>query len=78
MGVDYSIMSRDSTFDNTGNYGWASKRKMKMRNGMISSIKIGDIDFRNTAALNGDMQDLKEQISNFGELIGQTIKKLIG
>ena len=48
---------------------------MKLGNEIIASLKIGAIDFRNTVALNGDMKGLKEQIPNFGGLIGQPIIK---
>lgn len=72
-GADYSIIQRDSIIGKTGNYNGASKRTMKLGNEIISSIKIGSIDFRNTIALNGDMKGLKEQIPNFGGLIGQPI-----
>jgi hypothetical protein len=72
-GADYSLVQRDSLIGKTGNYGGASKRKMKLGNEEIESFKIGPIDFRNTVALNGDLQGLKEQIPNFGGLIGQPI-----
>ena len=74
-GADYSLIQRDSILGKTGNYGGASKRKMKLGNEIIASLKIGAIDFRNTVALNGDMKGLKEQIPNFGGLIGQPIIK---
>lgn len=74
-GADYSIIQRDSIIGKTGNYDGASKRKMKLGNEIISSIKIGDIDFINTMALNGNMKGLKEQITNFGGIIGQPIIK---
>ena len=72
-GADYSIIQRDSLIGKTGNYNGASKRKMKLGNEIISSLKISNIDFRNTIALNGDMIGLKEQIPNFSGIIGQPI-----
>jgi hypothetical protein len=74
-GAGYSIIQRDSIIGKTGNYDGASKRKMKLGNEIISSLKIGSIDFINTVALNGDMKGLKEQIPNFGGIIGQPIIK---
>ena len=74
-GADYSIIQRDSIIGKTNNYGGASKRKMKLGSEIISSMKINTIDFINTFALNGDMKGLKEQIPNFGGIIGQTIIK---
>jgi len=72
-GADFSIIQRDSMIGKTSKFDGASKRKMKFGNEIISSIKIGGIDFKNTIALNGDMKGLKEQILNFGGLIGQPI-----
>jgi hypothetical protein len=72
-GADYSLVQRDSIIGKAVNYDGASKRKMKLGKEIIESMKIGDIDFRNTVALNGDMRGLKEQIPNFGGLIGQPI-----
>lgn len=72
-GADYSLIQRDSIIGKTGKYGGASKRKMKLGYERISSMKIGNIDFKNTVALNGDMKGLKEQIPDFGGLIGQPI-----
>ena len=74
-GANYSLIQRSSTLGKTSNIQGASKRKMKLGNEMISSMKIGNVDFINTFALNGDMKGLKEQIPNFGGLIGQPIIK---
>ena len=72
-GAQYSLIQRDSLIGKTENVIGASKREMKFGTEIIASIKIGNIDFRNTVALNGDMEGLKEQIPNFGGVIGQTI-----
>ncbi|PQJ73634.1 pepsin/retropepsin-like aspartic protease family protein [Polaribacter butkevichii] len=74
-GADYSIIQRDSMIGKTNNYGGASKRKMRLGSEIILSMKINNIDFTNTFALNGDMKGLKEQIPNFGGIIGQSIIK---
>ncbi|WP_158850613.1 hypothetical protein [Algibacter sp. L1A34] len=74
-GADYSIIQRDSMIGKTNNYGGASKRKMRLGSEIVLSIKINNIDFTNTFALNGDMKGLKEQIPNFGGIIGQSIIK---
>ncbi|MEM9835223.1 MAG: aspartyl protease family protein [Bacteroidota bacterium] len=39
----------------------------------IKSLKIGDVDFINTFATNGDMEGLKEQIPNFGGILGRSV-----
>ncbi len=72
-GADFSIIQRDSTFGKISNVTGATNRKMKMGEEYIKSIKIGDVDFRNTFAQNGDLIGLKEQIPNFGGIIGQPI-----
>ena len=72
-GADFSLIQRATTIGKTGNYSGASKRKMKLGNEIIPSIKLGNIEFKNTVALNGNLEGLKEQIENFGGLIGQPI-----
>lgn len=74
-GADYSIIQRDSINGKTNNYGGASKRKIKLESEIILSMKVNNIDFINTFTLNGDMKGLKEQIPNFGGIIGQSIIK---
>lgn len=72
-GADLSLIQREATLGKVKKYSGASKRKMALGNEVVSSLKLGPIDFRNTKALNGDMVGLKEQIPNFGGLIGQPI-----
>ncbi len=72
-GADYSLIQRDSTIGKTSKVSGASKRKAVLGREIIKSMKFGSIDFRNTSALNGDLVGLKEQIPNFGGLIGQSI-----
>lgn len=72
-GADFSIIQRDSTVGRTGNYSGASNRKMKLGKEYVKSMKLGDIDFQNTLAGNGDLIGLKEQIPNFGGIVGQPI-----
>ena len=36
-------------------------------------MKIGNVDFKNTYAVNGNLIGLKEQITNFGGILGQPI-----
>jgi len=51
----------------------ASKRKIKFGEEYVRLLKIGTVDFKNTFALNGVLDGLKQQIPNFGGIIGQTI-----
>ncbi len=74
-GADYSLIQRDSLVGKKGKFAGASKRKMELGNEIIASLKIGDIDFKNTIALNGDLEGLKSKIPNFGGLIGQPVIK---
>lgn len=72
-GADFSVIQRDSTIGKISKVGGATNRKMKMGEEFVPSMKIGKVDFKNTFAQNGDMTGLKEQIPNFGGLIGQPI-----
>jgi hypothetical protein len=72
-GADYSVIQRDSTLGKTGNYDGASNREMKLGNEYVKSMKIGNVDFKNTYAVNGNLIGLKEQITNFGGILGQPI-----
>lgn len=74
-GADYSLLQQDSISGKRGQVDGASKRTIEVGSEIISSMKIGNIDFRNTVALNADMKGLKSQVPNFGGLIGQTIIK---
>ena len=72
-GADFNLIQRDYTVGRTGNYDGASNRKMKLGNEYVKSMKIGNVDFQNTFAMNGNLEGLKEQIPNFGGIIGQPI-----
>jgi hypothetical protein len=72
-GADFNVIQRDSTLGKVSNISGASKRKAKMGEEYVQSMKIGNVDFKNTFAKNGDLTGLKEQIPNFGGLIGQSI-----
>ena len=72
-GADFSIIQRDSMIGRVSSVSGATNRKMKMGEEYVKSIKIGNIDFKNTFAQNGDLEGLKEQIPNFGGIIGQPI-----
>ena len=46
---------------------------MKLGKEYVKSLKIGTVEFKNIFALNSDLDGLKQQISDFGRIIGQTI-----
>lgn len=72
-GADFNVIQRDSLLGNQKKYDGASNREMELGNEYTKSIKIGEVDFQNTYGVNGDLSGLKEQIPNFGGLIGQPI-----
>ena len=74
-GADVTLIQRDTIKGKTRVIGGATNRNMKLGNETIQSFKIGNVDFRDTYAMNGDFVGLKEQVPNFGGLIGQPIIK---
>lgn len=74
-GADLSLVQRDTLKGRASKYSGASKRKMKLGREVVPLIRIGNTKFTDTYALNGDLVGLKEQIPNFGGLIGQPIIK---
>lgn len=72
-GADVNVIQRDSITGKTSSYSGASKRKMELGKETVKSMRIGNVEFSNTNAVNGDFVGLKEQVPNFGGLIGQSI-----
>lgn len=72
-GADINLIQRDSLAGKKSKYSGASKRKMELGKEKISKLKIGEVEFLDTYALHGDFVGLKEQIPQFGGLIGQSI-----
>lgn len=72
-GADVSVVQRDTTKGATSKVSGATNRKMVMGSEIIGSLKIGDVNFRNTYAVNANLVGIKEQIPNFGGLIGTPI-----
>lgn len=72
-GADYNVIQRDTLIGDTGSFDGATNREMKMGTEITKSLKIGTINFVNTFSVNTDLVGLKEQIPNFGGLIGQSI-----
>lgn len=72
-GAELTVVQRDSIFGETFTIRGATNRTMKNGSETIKSLKIGDIDFINTFANNADLVGLKEQIPNFGGIIGRPI-----
>ena len=72
-GADVSLIQQEYPIGKTKNISGASNRKMKLKKEYVKSLKIGTVEFKNTFALNGDLDGLKQQILDFGGIIGQTI-----
>ncbi|MEM7109377.1 MAG: hypothetical protein AAF519_14220 [Bacteroidota bacterium] len=72
-GADLTIVQRDSISGKTYNVSGASKRKMELGREIVTSMRIGSVDFQNTYALNGNLSGLKEHIPAFGGLLGQSV-----
>jgi len=72
-GADVSLIQREYPIGKTQNISGASNRKMNLGKEYVKSLKIGPVEFKNTFALNGDLDGLKQQISDFGGIIGQTV-----
>jgi predicted aspartyl protease len=72
-GADLTLIQTDSITGRKSKWFGASNRKMELGQGLVPSIKIGEVAFKNTYALNGDMVGLKEQIADFGGILGQSV-----
>ncbi|MEM8567849.1 MAG: hypothetical protein AAGF85_15410 [Bacteroidota bacterium] len=72
-GADLTVIQRDSISGKTYNVSGASKRKTELGREIVTSMRIGPVDFQNTYAFNGNLSGLKEQIPAFGGLLGQSI-----
>ncbi len=72
-GAQINLIQRDSMIGKVSEWTGASKRKMELGFETTASLKIGSVEFQNTKSGNADMVGLKEQIENFGGLIGQPI-----
>lgn len=72
-GAQYSIIQRDSIIGSSMEVGGASNRSIETGSEVVKSLKIGNVEFVGTVASNTDMSGLKEQIPNFGGIIGTPI-----
>jgi len=72
-GAQYSVIQRDSIIGSSMTLDGASNRSIKTGSEIVESFKIGNVEFVGTVASNTDMIGLKEQIPNFGGIIGTPI-----
>lgn len=72
-GAQLSLLQSDATKGKRMSVSGASKRKVWLYRNKIPSMRIGEVNFKKVNVLSGDFTGLKEQIPNFGGLIGQSI-----
>ena len=72
-GAQLNLIQRDEPKGRKAKVAGASDRKTKLGSEITKSLKIGQIAFLNTASWNGNLEGLKEQIPNFGGIIGQSV-----
>jgi predicted aspartyl protease len=72
-GADYSVINREQTKGRTTSIKGSTGTTARLGNETVKSLKIGDFEFLNTHALNGNLNDLGKQVSNFGGIIGQPV-----
>lgn len=72
-GAHLTVVQRDTLIGKSTNVSGASGRSSSLGNEVINSFEIGGIDFKNTNALNGDLEGLKDKVPDFGGFIGQSI-----
>ncbi|MEM8893906.1 MAG: retropepsin-like aspartic protease, partial [Bacteroidota bacterium] len=72
-GAQLSLLQTDEAKGKAMTVGGASKRTTTLYRNKVSSIRIGDVSFKKVNVLSGDFTGLKEQIPNFGGLIGQSV-----
>lgn len=72
-GAEASVIQSDTLIGKKEKVTGASKRSVTLGKKTLPELTVGSISYKNTAAFYGDLQGLKEQIPNFGGLIGQPI-----
>ena len=72
-GAQYSMIQRDSIIGSKMTLDGPSNRSIETGSELVKSFEIGNVEFVGTVASNTDMVGLKEQIPNFGGIIGTPI-----
>ena len=72
-GAPLNIIQRDSISGKKYTVGGASNRTMKLGSEKNELIQIGATNFTDVMSWNGDLMGLKEQVPDFGGIIGQSI-----
>ena len=72
-GAELSVVHREKTIGKTKNITGAGGNKEKLGSETIKSLKIGNIEYNNTSALNGNLTYMTTQIPKYGGILGQSI-----
>lgn len=72
-GAELTVIQRDSVIGKGSSINNPSGKTTNSGSEIIKSLKIGNIDFINTFAVNTNMIGISEQLPNFGGIIGQPI-----
>lgn len=70
-GAEVTLLQRDTTKGKIEKINGSTNRKTNVGSETIQSMKIGTVEFVDTYAMNANLIGLKEQVPNFGGLIGQ-------
>ena len=71
-GAEITVIQRDSVIGKGSTINHPSG-KTNSGSEIVKSLRIGNIDFKNTFAINTNMSGILEQLPSFGGLIGQPI-----
>jgi hypothetical protein len=72
-GCQITLIQSDSSVGENVEITGASNQSMQLSHTVVEELKIGDVMFYNTNAACGDYAGLKEQIPDFGGIIGQPV-----
>jgi hypothetical protein len=72
-GAELTTIQRDSVIGKGSLINSPSGRATNSGSEIVKSLKIGNIDFINTFAVNTNMSGVSEQLPDFGGVIGQSI-----
>ena len=72
-GAEITVIQRDSVIGKDSSINNPSGLTTNSGSEIVKSLKIGNIEFLNTFALNTNMSGVSELLPNFGGLIGQPI-----
>lgn len=72
-GADLTAINRQKIIGNSSNVSGADGKSALVGKETINSMKIGEMEFKDTYALNSNFTSIEKEIPNFGGLIGQSV-----